>query len=161
MLVAPSPKLMSARATSGTPPPRCDGMRICSRTCRSARAFSSSRTRMGLVRSPASKLASAGPTSPMVATRIVDELIADVRDVREVATDRLFQLLLRERSLRFRHVPYRDSCFADVKGATWNSAAIDEDAHHLWPAAHAFGNGIGQRLGIGELRTGRQLNAEH
>ena len=35
---------------------------------------------------------------------VVDEPIADVRNVGEVAADRLFELLLRERSLRFRHV---------------------------------------------------------
>ena len=39
--------------------------------CRSPRAASSSWTRIGTSRSPASNLASAGPTSPMVATRIV------------------------------------------------------------------------------------------
>ncbi len=39
--------------------------------CRSPRALSSSWTRIGTRRSPASNLASAGPTSPMVATRMV------------------------------------------------------------------------------------------
>ena len=92
---------------------------------------------------------------------IVNKPIADVRDVREVAADRLFELLLRERSLRFRYVNDRNGRLADVDGAAWNSSAVDEDAHHLGPAAHAFSNSLGHGFGLGELRAGRQFDAQH
>ena len=49
------------------------GTRNCSMTWRLVRAFSSSCTRTGTSRSPVSNRASAGPMSPMVATRIVSE----------------------------------------------------------------------------------------
>src|SRR6266850_1061488 len=81
MLVGPWSSLMSATTDSGTPPrsPRCPkGTRNCSSNCRSPRAPSSSCTRIGTCRSPASNFASAGPTSPMVATRMVcDRLSVD------------------------------------------------------------------------------------
>src|SRR5207344_1210301 len=62
---------------------------------------------------------------------IVDEPIADVRNVGEVAADRLFELLLRERTLRFRYVVDGQPGPADVDGAVRNSPAVDEDARHL------------------------------
>jgi hypothetical protein len=92
---------------------------------------------------------------------IVDEPIADVRNVGEVAADRLFELLLRERSLRFRHVVDGQPGPADVDGAVRNSSAVDEDARHLGPLPHAIDDDIGHRLGVGELRAGRQFDAEH
>src|SRR6266568_3257678 len=74
MLVGPWSSLTSAMTESGTPPfSPCSpsGTRNCSSVFRLPRAASSSCTRIGTRRSPTSNLASAGPTSPIVATRMV------------------------------------------------------------------------------------------
>ena len=60
-------------APSGTPPPRVHRHAQLLDDLQLVRAFSSSCTRIGTNRSPVSNRASAGPTSPIVATRIVSE----------------------------------------------------------------------------------------
>ena len=91
---------------------------------------------------------------------VVEEPVAKIGDVREVPADRVLELLLGERSLRFRHIIDGQRGLADLDGAGRNSSAIDEYALYLRSTAQAIGDSIGDRLGIGEPRAGRQLDRE-
>src|SRR6185369_17912111 len=83
---------------------------------------------------------------------VVDEPITDVRDVREVLPDRLFELLLRERPICFGYIIYGHGGEADIDGAVWNSSAVNEDACHLGALSHVIDKSTSCGLGIGELR---------
>ena len=82
---------------------------------------------------------------------IVDEPVPDVWYVRQVAADRMFEVLLRARPLRFGHVINSDGRLADLDGAAWHSPTVNKDARHLRPATQAFGDCVGHCFRVGEL----------
>src|SRR6266508_3422062 len=99
---------MSATTESGTPPrsPRWpSGTRNCCSICRSLRALSSSWTRIGTWRSPASNFADAGHDQRNRAQAVfVEEPEADVGNVFQFLADLEFELPLGNLAIGLRRV---------------------------------------------------------
>src|SRR5262249_25128242 len=64
---------------------------------------------------------------------IVEEPVVHIRNIAEIPADRLLELLLRERSLRFWNKIDGQCSFADLDNVRWDPPAVHEHAFHLWP----------------------------
>ncbi len=91
---------------------------------------------------------------------LVEEPVADIGNVGEVAADRLLELRLGDGAVLLRHVVDDQRGGMDLGDLGRNASTIDEDAADFRPPLQHADDFLRHRLGRAELRAGRQFDRE-